>query len=44
MKYKPKCKMQNIKFLGGNCDIMIYNKKYIFGFHVCFWHITPKTF
>ena len=25
------------------CDIMIYNKKYIFALHLCLWHRVPKT-
>ena len=26
------------------CDIMVYNKKYIFGLHpIFFWHRAPKT-
>ena len=26
------------------CDIMIYNKKYLFAFHICLWRRVPKTF
>lgn len=26
------------------CDIVIYNKKYVFGCHPSSWHRAPKTF
>ena len=25
------------------CDVVIHNKKCIFGLHLCFWHRAPKT-
>ena len=26
------------------CDIVVFNKKYIFGLHSCSWHRAPKIF
>lgn len=27
-----------------SCDIVIYNKQYIFGLFPCFWHLKPLEF